>query len=447
LGLDVKLSTALRLEAGRAAAFTGAGGKSAALARLAEELKGDMPVLLTTSTHLGRDQEALAAHHLVAADHGDLAAIPRLLDEHRTVLVTGGPDRGEGKWVGLPLPWIDELKTSAAAAGAPLLVEADGARGRLVKAPADHEPAIPSSVDMVVPVVGLAAVGQPLSGTIAHRLERLGEVAGMRPGEPVTVEQLVRLLSSADGGLKAVPAAAEVRPLLNGAIDEEAVSVGRQVATGAIEHRRLRAVVLADTERADPVVACIGRTAGVVLAAGGASRMGGLKQVMRWRGQPLLRLAVEAARSAGLEPIVVVLGAEADRVRAAADGMGVSFVDNRDWESGQGTSLRAGLRAARGDVEAAVFLLADMPRVGAALIERLLAAHQASLAPIVAPSFEGRRGNPVLFDRSTFRALDAIDGDRGGSVLFDRFPILSVPAGPECTIDVDQPGDWGSLGD
>jgi len=85
-----------------------------------------------------------------------------------------------------------------------------------------------------------------------------------------------------------------------------------------------------------------------------------------------------------------------------------------------------------------------MPLVDPALIQALVRAHASSLAPIVVPNAEGRRGNPVLFDRSTFSALVQVEGDKGGRAVFDQFDILTIKAEARGFFDLDtqQDLDW-----
>jgi molybdenum cofactor cytidylyltransferase len=164
-----------------------------------------------------------------------------------------------------------------------------------------------------------------------------------------------------------------------------------------------------------------------------------------WEGQPLVYHAVRAARDAGLSPIIVVLGAHHDDVRAAVAGEEVVFVDNPAWADGQSSSVHAGLWAVGRTAEAAVFLLADMPRVSAATIRRLREAHRSALPPIVAPVGGGRRGNPVLFDRRVFPALHALSGDEGGRSLLHRFSWHAIECDPEEFTEVDRPEDLANL--
>jgi molybdenum cofactor cytidylyltransferase len=96
-------------------------------------------------------------------------------------------------------------------------------------------------------------------------------------------------------------------------------------------------------------------------------------------------------------------------------------------------------------VEAAIFLLADMPRVSASTIRRLLETHGASLPAIVAPVAGGRRGNPVLFDRRLFPALHALSGDQGGRSLLERWPWQAIEVDPREFVEVDRPDDLERL--
>ncbi|HLH24039.1 MAG TPA: nucleotidyltransferase family protein [Chloroflexota bacterium] len=154
--------------------------------------------------------------------------------------------------------------------------------------------------------------------------------------------------------------------------------------------------------------------AGLLLAAGTSSRLGQPKQLLPYRGRTLLRHAAETGLAAGLEPLVVVIGAAADAMRRELAGLPVVVVENPRYAEGQSTSLRAGLAALPADAAAVVTLLVDMPRVDAPLIRALVAAWRARGAPIVRPTYEGRPGNPVLFAARLLPELARAEGDEGG---------------------------------
>lgn len=130
----------------------------------------------------------------------------------------------------------------------------------------------------------------------------------------------------------------------------------------------------------------------------------------------MVRRAAKAALEAGLQTIVVC-GYQANQVRAALADLPVSTVDNADYEAGLSTSLRAGLKAA-GNADAALILLADMPRVDAWLIGELCSAFAVNPeVDAVVPVYKGVRGNPVLLARRVFARVEQLSGDQGARKL------------------------------
>jgi len=441
----VLLSKALRTAAGTTISFTGAGGKSGALRRLAAETSPDFPVLLTTTTHLGLDQADLAATHIVLTGQIDVDRIREELGHTGSLLVTGPPLEDRSRWSSPGEANLTLLHELAQQAGAALVIEADGARGKSLKAPADHEPLVLDFTNTLVPVVGASVFGLPLTADSVHRPEVAAQVLGEPLGVDLTPERVARLVGSSEGGLKGRPAGAEVRVLINQVDDAGRREAALDCAAHLLSASDVNSVVLTSLAAADPVDQVAGRTAGVILAAGGSTRLGRPKLLEHWKGKPLVRFAVQAALAGGLASVVVVLGDHALEVSRAIDDLPVRTLVNDHWEIGQSSSMRLGLAAVRAKVEAAIFLLADMPLVEPKLIRSMVRTHASSLAPIVLPHAEGRRGNPVLFDRSTFDALAQVEGDTGGRAIFDRFETQIVEADARGFFDLDTPQDLNWL--
>ena len=185
--------------------------------------------------------------------------------------------------------------------------------------------------------------------------------------------------------------------------------------------------------------------AGVVLAAGTSSRFGAANKLLaRHDGRPLVEHAVETLLAAPVEPVVVVVGHEADRVVAALDGLAVECVENDAFAAGQATSLAAGIDALGGrDVDAAVIALGDMPFVQPATVSALCAAYADGASDALAAAYRGERGNPVLFDRRHFPALGDVEGDIGGRhiLLAGEHSALVAVDDPGVRRDVDEQGD------
>jgi len=153
--------------------------------------------------------------------------------------------------------------------------------------------------------------------------------------------------------------------------------------------------------------------AGLLLAAGAGRRYGMPKALVRLGGRLLVERAAETLREGGCDPVVVVLGAAADRVRAEALLGNALVVDNPEWPSGMGSSLGAGLRAALPlGVDSALVLLVDLPGVTAAAVRRVAAL--ASPDALVMAGYGPRRGHPVLLGREHWAGVAAAaTGDVG----------------------------------
>ena len=436
-------------------ALVGAGGKTSAMFTLGRELlAAHSTALLSTSTHLALDQAAAADWHWIVTGPADLSA-----ELPPGVGLLTGPARPDGRWGRLAVNTLAALHALATAHSYPLLVESDGSRRLPLKAPAEHEPAIPSFVDQVLVVAGLSGLGQPLDSEHVHRPEYFAACSGLELGQPVTAEALKTVLQHPQGGLRGIPPGARRVALLNQADSAALQALAQSMAQpllASYDAVVISSLLLSPESKKNrteaepgPALAAYEPVAGIVLAAGGAQRMGRSKQLLELEGEPLVRRAARTALAAGLAPVVVVVGAEAEAVSAALEGLMVQIAPNPAWAAGQSTSLHAGLAALPQSCGATIFLLADQPFAPRELLSSLRELHAQSLPALAAPMCGGRRANPALFDRRTFSALRLIQGDSGGRVLFgqsSRFPVAWLPWLDErLLMDVDTPEDYRRL--
>jgi CTP:molybdopterin cytidylyltransferase MocA len=190
-----------------------------------------------------------------------------------------------------------------------------------------------------------------------------------------------------------------------------------------------------------------GRTAAVVLAAGRATRFGDVKMLAPLTGRPLLQHVLDAAASAGLAEIVVVLGDDADEVERAIAWRAERRVRNPAPARGLSSSVRIGLAALPPDADAALLLLGDQPLVRPDVISRLVRAAAATDRAIVVPRYPGSGAiNPVLLGRVAWGLADGLQGDRGLGPLIAAHPelVLEVPVDGD-NPDVDTPADLAEL--
>jgi molybdenum cofactor cytidylyltransferase len=177
---------------------------------------------------------------------------------------------------------------------------------------------------------------------------------------------------------------------------------------------------------------------GVILAAGEGRRFGGPKQLALLDGRPLIEHALGAMLAVpAISPVVVVLGAHADRIRAEADLSGADIVVCRDWADGQSASLRAGVDAL-GDVEAAVITLADQPFITPEVIAGVLEQRGRHLA--VRATYDSRPGHPVLLERRLLDHVGELEGDIGARKLLVGPHVWPWECGRLCDpTDIDTP--------
>jgi molybdenum cofactor cytidylyltransferase len=186
-----------------------------------------------------------------------------------------------------------------------------------------------------------------------------------------------------------------------------------------------------------------GGVAAVVLAAGSSRRLGKPKQLIQLAGESLLRRSAHLAVEAGCSPVCVVLGFEAERMRGELESLGVEAVVNPLWEEGMGSSLRCGVEAVRGYApEAVLVMVCDQPRLTAAHLRSLLAAHEEAVSGvrITASRYAGRAGVPAVFGAEVFVELATVRGDVGArEVLVREGNRLHTVEWPEGGFDVDEP--------
>jgi len=240
------LAESLLLSGGGMVSLVGAGGKTSLMYRLARELAGSgRTVLTTTSTRIhppAADQCELCI--LAPTAERILEGAARRLKEHRHITAAAGRNPESGKLTGLAPEEIDRLGTSRVFDW--IIVEADGAAGRPLKAPAVHEPVIPPGSRWVVGMVGLQAVGNPLNDQWVFRPEIFARITGLAPGAAVTEEAVAACLAHPSGVLKGAPAGCRCLAFLNRADDPGRRAAGRQIANllGRLHGARIQRTIV-----------------------------------------------------------------------------------------------------------------------------------------------------------------------------------------------------------
>lgn len=180
---------------------------------------------------------------------------------------------------------------------------------------------------------------------------------------------------------------------------------------------------------------------GIILAAGGSSRLGQPKQLLHFKGKTLLRRAAEAMAASICEPVIAVLGAESEKTAAEVAGLPVHTCFNENWKTGMGSSIKSGmdemLRVAPA-ISAVVIMLCDQPFITTENLNQLAAKFSETQKPIVAAQYNGVSGVPALFSREMFGALSQIKGDKGARDLIRKqVTAIETVEMKEAATDID----------
>ncbi|MDE3202232.1 MAG: nucleotidyltransferase family protein [Acidobacteriota bacterium] len=190
--------------------------------------------------------------------------------------------------------------------------------------------------------------------------------------------------------------------------------------------------------------------AAIILAAGASRRLGQPKQLLHVNGETLVARSARIAQEAGAAPIIIVLGAQEEAVRAALHCTGAIAIENPSWSSGLSTSVRAGVEALQvhaPQADGVLLMNCDQPRLDSLHLAAVIAAFETKGSEaIIASSYAGVLGVPALFPHRYFDELKSLTGDIGARVLFKRHAdaLIAIPfEGGD--IDIDTPEDLAYL--
>ena len=187
----------------------------------------------------------------------------------------------------------------------------------------------------------------------------------------------------------------------------------------------------------------------ILLAAGSSSRLGEPKQNLMYEGQPLLQRAIQTALASRCEPVLVILGSNAEAFQAGLNDLPVQTVFNPDWQEGMASSIRQGILALNEmvpDLDGTIIMVCDQPFVTTALLDEIVEQKRLHGHGIIACTYQDTLGTPALFDKQFFPELLALQGQEGAKkLLFQHAEVVTPIDFPLGTFDIDTPQDYEAL--
>jgi len=424
----LNLAYTLELKEGEIIAAYGAGGKSTLLYRLAQELAGTQRrVLLTTTTKILRP-DTIPSVICSALDEA-LDKLEQYFKKGNTVAL-GSSFLPDNKIKGIETVWLEEIARNGIASY--ILIEADGAARKPIKGFAPYEPVLPPNASLLLPVLGLDALGLKLDSKNVHRPKLLGRIAGIMPGEQINIDHINHYLKYVIKiGMEAVPRS-RIVPVINkmDLIDNfNFIQEITRCLSGYPVVDRLLFSALQETfpvkfvfvpSKPIPFISC------VILAAGSSERMGRDKLALKIKGKTVLEHSVKNALSSRVGEVIVVTRPESGWVKELFAGRTVKVVVNPFYRQGISSSLKEGLRATHPLSQGVIFALGDQPFIPAEVYNTLIETYTHAMHLVTCPLFKGKRGNPVLFDRRSWPLLLNLEGDRGGKQIFPFLPEQEI---------------------
>ncbi len=443
----LNLLDSLQLGEREIVAVYGGGGKTSLLYRLASELSGlKKKVILTTTTKIFKPDKIPC---VICSD------LKKALAELRRELLTndlvalGSSLLPDNKLAGIDPAWAEEIYSRAGASY--ILVEADGAAGKPIKGYAPFEPVLPRASTLIIPLLGLDALGLYPRAGFVHRPELLLKITGTAPGEPLAEEHLLRCLRYMIELGGDMSPAARIMPVLNKVDRLQDKKILRMIAEGAgtsnfagvpaldrflftslREEAAVKYIFDLSGRFSRPFITC------VVLAAGTSTRMGSNKLSLKINNQTLLDLSLNNVLKSLVDEAILVTRPGftfSPHTPHLLNDPRTKVITNNNHLQGIASSLKTGLAAAHPLAQGIIFTLADQPFIPPAVYDLLIKKYASGLDLLTFPLYKGRRGNPALFDRCTWPRLMGLKGDEGGRQI-----IPAIPEEEKCGVETLFPG-------
>ncbi|MBI4835591.1 MAG: putative selenium-dependent hydroxylase accessory protein YqeC [Planctomycetes bacterium] len=427
---------------GDVVSFVGAGGKTSLITAFAQSLRERFSVAITTTTHMHPVNNSRFQNHLLD-NNNSFNTLENLKNKSQIPVFFSSLD-SDGK--GLP-PVAKDIKAIASLFDI-VLVEADGARGKSLKIPRAHEPAVPDCSKKVILVVGMDILGKKISDDLVFHPE-LFKDKGMDSETLITWQVLRDILYASDSYLAKLQGKDIFLALNKSDLVDESATQSAQL----MYHENIKSIILSsvttDGLKSEEVNNSKTPVIGILLAAGQSVRYGSPKLIDTFRSQPLFWHSFKAANGSKLDKLIVVVGEIGDELIKMASNIPdnrAEFIRNPQPSKGMLSSIKIALekvmRAYPGS--AVMIMLADMPYVTSDLINTVLRAFHDSAAPVSSPFIDGRNAHPVIFHPVMFPELLNLKSERGGKEIIMSHPDMInkiMLSSPDSQYDIDTKSD------
>lgn len=439
----MKYQQAFDIARGEVVSLIGAGGKTSLMVGLGYELaEAGWRVLATTTLSMNAHQLELMPRAMPLSAGPD--TISDALTHDKFVYLYGSIERGvvHGLHPDDIPALLDAVDSDV------LLVEADSAEGKPLKAPFNGEPVIPSETTLILQVASLAALSAIMDEKGVYNARAMIDRYGFAQGTRIKSPWVALVLRDEQLGLRDVPPEPRLITFLN-QTPSRGYERGRArlIARLALKNSRINAVALGSIRGVEPVHEVQRPVGALVLAAGLSTRMGQSKVMLPWtEGRTIIEHIIDQLAKSRLDHIVVVTGHQAREVKALLKPLDVEVVHNKAYKTGEMlSSLKVGLSAMPASISAALVALGDQPRIQPRVVYQVLNAYAEGKSDLIVPSYQMQRGHPILIGRRYWPEIHHIpqEGSLRDVMHAHAQRIAYVEVDTDSVLrDVDTPQDY-----
>ena len=414
--------------------ITGGGGKTTSMFRLARELlKYDKKVLVATTTAIMKPDEN-EYHKLYLTDKIDY----RTIKASTGITVLGSKVNEDNKMIGIEKEIIDEIFKSNIFDY--IIVEADGSKRKPIKAPASHEPVIPSLTTKTIGIIGMDCVGQKIYEENVHRAILFSQITDSKIGDTIDENIIYNLIVSPEGIFKNSPVNSQKYIILNKVETKSRKMVSQKVKSKIISNKvDIKNIIIGSMGRETNI-------AGIIMASGFSRRMKTDKLLLKLGDKMVLEKVIESCKKSNLEDIIVVY--RKDEIRDLANRYNLRAVLNEKADEGQSASIKLGVSNIEKDTKGMMFIVGDQPHLDSLTIDTIIDEFEDNQEKIIIPIYDGKKGNPTIFPISLKEELSALTGDVGGKEVIndnlDRVKYIEVK-NHKAGIDMDTVEEYEKL--
>lgn len=396
--------------------FVGAGGKTTSMFLLAQELKSlGKKVLVTTTTAIFYPEEN-EYDEIIIEDNIEINKIEKSIN-NGSILVIGKEVTNQRKLKGIEKDTITDIFNKGIFDY--ILVESDGSKRKPIKAPASHEPVLPTLCTKVIGLIGLDSIGKKIDSEFVHRPEIFTKITNSNIGDLITEDIVFNLVSNENGLFKDASIDTKKYLILN-KCDNESNKESAIIIKDLIKKSgfKINKIIIASMTNKKKYDDSKNNITAIILASGFSNRMGKQKLLLEIENIPIIERVIKAVKNSKINEIILIY--RDDKIKDIGNKYEIKTFYNDNADKGQSEAIKLGVKNSSKESKAYMFFVGDQPYLDSVVINEIIHTFNKENNKIIVPKYNDKNGNPVLFSSILKENLLNLNGDIGGKSIINE---------------------------